>query len=532
MLLVWLAAAGAAAAAPPAAKLYKEGLRAEQAGKMARAYLLYTQAAALDPSNQMYWLRSQAVRTRAALEARPLPKPVAGEPQPDLLVQLPGPEPAPIPEATAEDLAEAAKPLPPRKLSGTAGQRDFDLRGDSKQLFEEVAKAFGLDCVFDAEYQPTQPIRFRMQQADYRQALHALEAATSSFVVPITEKVFLVAKDTPQKRAEVEPSVAMTIRLPEPTSTQDLTELITAVRQTLGIQRVTWDTQRNIVVLRDAISKVLPARALFEGLMHPRAQVMVDVQFLELSRSVVTSYGLALPDSFPLVPLTRALGNIPKIPPGISRLAVFGGGKTLMGLGIADPSLIARMTRSGGNVLLKAELRSIDGQTATFHVGDRFPVLTGGYFGPEDASGPDAYRPPPSFTFEDLGLSVKVTPKVHGTEAVTLELETEFKLLTGKVVNFIPVISNRKLTSVVRLETGEWAVVGGLMETTEARTIAGLAGLSSLPALGPLFSQRNLTRDNREVLLLLRPRLVTAPPDQVAVKALRIGSETRPLTPL
>jgi hypothetical protein len=47
-----------------------------------------------------------------------------------------------------------------------------------------------------------------------------------------------------------------------------------------------------------------------------------------------------------------------------------------------------------------------------------------------------------------------------------------------------------------------------------------------------LFSQRNLTRDNREVLLLLRPRLVTAPPDQVAVKALRIGSETRPLTPL
>src|SRR5690606_41385137 len=35
MLLVWLAAAGAAAAAPPAAKLYKEGLRAEQAGKMA-----------------------------------------------------------------------------------------------------------------------------------------------------------------------------------------------------------------------------------------------------------------------------------------------------------------------------------------------------------------------------------------------------------------------------------------------------------------------------------------------------------------
>lgn len=531
-LLVWLAAAGALAAAPPAAKLYKEGLRAEQNGKMARAYLLYSQAAALDPSNQMYWLRSQAVRTRAALEARPLPRPAPPRPEPETLAQVPPLEPAPIPEATREDLAEADKPLPPKKLTGSAGLRDFDLRGDSRQLFEEVAKAFGLECVFDADYQPTPPLRFRMQQADYRQALHALEAASASFIVPITERVFLVARDTPQKRAEVEPSVALTVHLPEPTSTQDLTALITAVRQALGIQKVTWDTQRNIVILRDAISKVLPARALFEDLMHPRAQVMIDVQFLELSRSVVTSYGLALPNSFPLVPLTRALGNMPKIPAGISRLAIFGGGKTLFGLGIADPSLIARLTRSGGKVLLHAEMRSIDGQTATFHVGDRFPILTGGYFGPADASGPDAYRPPPSFNFEDLGLSVKATPKVHGMDAVTMELETEFKLLTGKSVNGIPVISNRKLTSVVRLETGEWALVAGLMETSEARTIAGLAGLSSLPALGPLFSQRNTTRDHREVLLLLRPRLVTAPPGQAVARAVRVGSETRPLTPL
>jgi general secretion pathway protein D len=285
-------------------------------------------------------------------------------------------------------------------------------------------------------------------------------------------------------------------------------------------------------VMRDAISKVLPARELFEELLYPRAQVAIDLNFLELSRNELVSYGLALPDSFPLVPLTRWMGNVAQIPAEIGRLALFGGGRTLLGLGILDPSLVARMSRSGGRLLLSAELRSIDGQPATFHVGDRYPVLTGGYYGPAEYSGPGAYTPPPAFTFEDLGLSIKVTPKVHGMEAVSLDLESEFKLLTGKSVNQIPVISNRSLKSMVRLEMGEWAVVAGLMETMEARSVAGLAGLSSIPVLGPLFSQRNTTKDSREVLILLRPRLITPPPDQAVTRTRRLGSETRPLTPL
>ena len=493
---------------------------------MARAYLLYAQAAALEPSNQFYWLKSQALRTRAALEAKPLPKP--GEPLPPDSAE----PPASIPAATPQELAEARKPLPPKELSPTPGRRDFDLRGDSKALFEQVARAFGLDCVFDGEYQPSRPFRFRMEGADYREALHALEAATGSFLIPLSPRLFLVAKDTPQKRAELEPSVAVTVNLPEPTSAQDLTGLITAVQQTMGIQKVSWDTQKNVVVLRDTISKVLPARQLFEDLLYPRAQVVVDLDFLQVSRSQLIDYGFTLPNSLPLIPLTTKLGNVPQIPSGITGLRLFGGGATLLGLAVADSFLVAKLSRSNGQTLLHAELRSVDGQAATFHVGDRYPVLTGGYFGPASFSGPGSYSPPPSFTFEDLGLTVKATPKVHGMDAVSLDLETEFRLLTGEAVNGIPVISNRQFKSTVRLATGQWAVVAGLMDATQARTIAGIAGLSSLPVLSPLFSRHTNNNDSSEVLILLRPRLVTLPPDQVVTHRFRLGSETRPLTPL
>ena len=59
---------------PSAWDLYEQGRAAEKAGHMAQAYLLYSEAAAMEPNNRAYWLRSQAVRSRAALEAKPAPR--------------------------------------------------------------------------------------------------------------------------------------------------------------------------------------------------------------------------------------------------------------------------------------------------------------------------------------------------------------------------------------------------------------------------------------------------------------------------
>src|ERR1039457_932656 len=72
--IVWLAlAAPLPGQGPSGNDLYLSGRRAERAGHMAEAYLLYSQAAAMSPLNKTYWQRSQAVRTRAAIEAKVAP---------------------------------------------------------------------------------------------------------------------------------------------------------------------------------------------------------------------------------------------------------------------------------------------------------------------------------------------------------------------------------------------------------------------------------------------------------------------------
>ncbi len=522
----------AAAWASEASDLYKQGRKAEKAGQVAKAYLFYSEAAALEPHNHLYWQRSEALKSRATRERRVMPQLASAS---ALLPEiLPEDDDTTIETATAEDLLEARKPLPPTTLKAKPGRLDFDVKGDAKALFQAVAKDFGLDCVFDGDYQAGKAIHFRIDQADYREALHALEAATGSFLVPISERLFLVVKDTPQKRHEEEPFVAVMVSVPEATSTQDLTAMITAVQQSCGIQKVGWDTQRKIVVMRDAISKVLPARQLFEDLLYPRAQVQVEMQMLEVSQNDMMEYGLTLPNSFPIAFFSTLFAehSQPISSTSLSGMLLMGGGQSMIGLGIVDSMLVATLSRSGANNLLHATLRSIDNQPASMHIGQKYPVLTSSYVGTSGVAGAGVIQPAPSFTFEDLGLSLKVTPQLHGTEEVTLALEAEFKLLAGAALNGIPVISNRSLKSDVTLKMGEWAVVAGLMENQDARTVAGIAGIANVPLLGPLMRTTTHNQESDQVVILLKPTLVTAPPNEALTHIFRMGSETRPLTPL
>jgi len=515
-------------AAANAAKYYEAGRKAERAGRMAEAYLLYSQAAAMDPLNPFYRLKTQAVQARAALESPPKPPNAPAKPETEAA------DPASVFDNTsANDRSEERTPKPPPHLKGAPGLKDFNLRADAKSLWNDVARAFDLDTVFDGDYEPGRPLTFRLDQAGYRDALHAAEAATGSFVVPISSRLFLVVKDTEQKRREVEPTVAMTVSVPQATTNQELVEIGQAVRQVFALEHMAWDSQMNAVVLRDRISRVVPARILFEELLRYRPQVEIEMDLIEVDRTYSLAYGVELPTTFPLAYLGTFWHSPLSIPSTISKLITFGGGQSLIGIGVADATLIANMSRSLSRTLIRSAVRAVDGTPASMHVGEKFPVLTAGYFGPASSSqGGTVYLPPPSFTFEDLGINLKVTPRIHGMDEVTLDLETEFKVLTGGSNNGIPIISSRKLTSKIRLREGEFGVIAGLLTSSEARTISGIAGLSNIPVLGSLFKQYNKNESTSEVLIILKPMLLSPPPDQIVTPPIWTGSDVRPLTPL
>jgi len=121
--------------------------------------------------------------------------------------------------------------------------------------------------------------------------------------------------------------------------------------------------------------------------------------------------------------------------------------------------------------------------------------------------------PYPASQYEDLGVKVKATPTLHQNSEVTLQLEVEIRALAGTSVNGIPVISNRTLSQTVRVKEDEPALISGLLDVEQTRTITGLPGFAEVPgAAGYAFSQHNNRLQDTELLILVTPRKLRLPP--------------------
>src|SRR5207249_172921 len=97
-----------------------------------------------------------------------------------------------------------------------------------KTIFEKVAEAYGLLVVFEADYQTPPPFTFRMTDVGYEDALRALETISNSFLVPVNPRLALIARDTPQKRADMGQAMSAAFLIPERMTVQDAQEMITA----------------------------------------------------------------------------------------------------------------------------------------------------------------------------------------------------------------------------------------------------------------------------------------------------------------
>ncbi|HVO98076.1 MAG TPA: type II and III secretion system protein [Bryobacteraceae bacterium] len=503
-----------------AERLFKAGQRAEKAGDKMHAFLLYSQAAALDTTNPEFAMRKAMLQADAAMSVVS---------RVDEVPELESRSTASALRMSESEIAEAAA-RPPARLKPRDGVKNFDVTGDAKTVIETVLSEYGLTAVFEGGYQDPPKFRFRVEGVRFEEAMRTLEAVSNSFLIPVNQRIALIARDTPQKRIELSPAMSMAIPIPERISLQDAQEMTTAVVQMLEIRKFSLDPVKRMVYLRDQVPKVLAARAIFENLSRGRAQVEVEVEFLEVNKSSSLAYGLLLPTSAQLMESTGVFRNVT----GAMANLVVWGGPVFLGVSIASSTLTATFAKSETHVLLKSQVTAADGQAATLHVGQKYPLVTATYSGGStnsiNASGASGLIAPPTVNFEDLGLVLKITPSVHEGGEVSLEIGAEFKVLGPTDANGNHSVSSRKYEGKVRLGGDELAVVTGLINATDGKTISGVFGLSSIPGIGRLLRLNNGNHSTDELLLLLRPRIVSLPPWEFESPVIWVGSDSKPLS--
>ncbi len=239
---------------------------------------------------------------------------------------------------------------------------------------------------------------------------------------------------------------------------------------------------------------------------------------------------------FPVTNYSTILNAQPPDPPGSPQIVV-GGGETLFGIGVADAAVTAALRSGTGATSQQISVRALDGSEAQIRIGERFPIITA-TFVPGSGQDPDNLDPnfaipPPSFTFEDLGLSITTTPNVHGSNEVTLQMQAEFNLLAGGSVNGIPILVNRTLETQVRLSEGEAAVIAGMAIDETRRTQATPLGLTGIQIISDILARSTRQRNATDLLILVRPRLVRLPASELVKElSIRFGAEERPLQAL
>src|SRR6266481_5753528 len=442
-------------------------------------------------------------------------------------------------EPPSDPNEQALASLPPEIKPFSRAPINLTMSDDAKIVFNTIGKLAGLTVIFDPDF-PARRIKVELNNVTMEQALEIVNMESKTFVKTVTENIIFVIPDQPQKRRDYEEQVVKTFYLSNTVQPQDLTEIVTGLRQLLDLKRIQQLNSQNAIIMRDTPDKLQLAEKMIRDIDKAKPEVVVQVEVLEARSDRLRDLGI-LPGqtaSISINPNTTSSGTsgsgsgLTNTPITLNQLRHLSGNA----YDVTLPSLTANavLTDSNTRIIQNPEVRSVDGQTAKLRIGDRIPIATGSFSSGIGIAGGTAGGISPlvntQFTYLDVGVNIDLTPRVHPNRDVSLKLKVEVSAHTSDVsIGGItqPVISQRVIEDDIRLKEGEVNIVGGLVQRTESKTLEGWPGLAKLPLLRYLFSHDKTDKQEDEVLIVLTPRIVRIPEwTKAHLRPLYSGSET------
>jgi tetratricopeptide (TPR) repeat protein len=449
------------------------------------------------------------------------------------------------------------------------GNATFHFTGTVHSLFEQLGAAYGVKVQFDDSVQERQ-VRFNVDNVDFFTALQLACDVSKSMWAALSAHQMLIASDTAASHRQFDRMSLRTFILPPHSTPQEASEFVNVLRNMFDLRYITSGLANNTLEVRGPQGALDASAQLLGQLDNQRPQVMLDVRVFQISHQLTRNIGLHVPNTFSLfnIPAVALAGlggqNIQQLinqlisSGGINQagnsalsgllaqlggqqnsifsqpLATFGGGLTFMGLSLDQLSAALSVNESWVRSLENLSMRAGQGTDATFHLGERFPIQNASYapvFNSPQISqvlGNQSYIPPfPSVSYEDLGLSVKAKPIVHGDGTINLNLEMQVRSLTGQSANGVPVISNREYTGSINLKDGEPAFVAGEVSRTDTLSMSGIPGLGAFPLLNQAMVNNTKEEDEDELLIAITPHVVSNFSRETPEIWLSKGIETR-----
>lgn len=481
-----------------------------EASRLEEALAEFQKAADIDPSSAIAKQEIQITNTMIQQAKSPAPQ-------------------SAIPESPMEKrLQEATGPVQLQPLPNVP--MSMKQTEDSKVIYETIGKLAGVNVLFDPDY-TSRRIKVDLNSVSLEEALQIVAMVSKTFWRPVTPNTIFVASDTPAKRKEVEQSVIKTFYLSNISKPTELQDIVNAMRQILEIQRIQPLPSEGAIVVRGTPDQVALAQKLVSDLDKSRPEVVVDVAILQINKDKKRTLGVSPPTSMsvqlqPNIINNNTTTNNTNNTTSPSVTGTTGTGTTTNGsinlnsladlnatdfqVTISQANVSALLSDSSTKLIQNPQIRSVDGEKATLKIGDRIPIATGSF---QPGIGGVGINPlvNTQFQYQDVGVNVDVTPRVHTNGDVTLKIVMDISSVTGTSnIGGIdqPIIGQRKIEHEVRLKQGEANLLGGMLEDLQSKSLTGIPGLAQIPLLKYLFGQTATEHSETETVFVLIPHIV------------------------
>jgi general secretion pathway protein D len=527
---VWPALAGMLLAGCATSSAYRAGQRAENAQDYDRAVVEYTKTVRANPDNRTAQLALDRARVRASqdhyfrgrrLQATERFEEALAEFQ--LASEL-NPAASDVDAALRDtrqklrtrlavsregktelqSLVERSRNFAPEGFELPEGVKLPDSlvfsNAGSGMVFKALGRWTDVNVVFDPGFRDV-PISVDLRNISLEDALASVTASTRTFYRVTAPRTITIVPDTPAKRREYEEAVVRTFYL----SNADVKEVIDLLRVVVDVRQISPITATNAISIKDTPERIAAAARLIAAVDKARPEVVIEVELLEVDRSRLREYGLQV--SSPGTPLPGISGSADVNRDNFSL-------QTLRNLTQADvflaglPGIYYRLLKNDTNtrMLANPQLRTSEGLTAQARFGERVPVpIT--TFAPI-ATGGINQQPITSFEYQNIGVNIDITPRMHHDDEVTLMLKLSLSSISGTGFGGLPTFGNREISTTIRLKDGETNMLAGLIRDDERTVLSGTPGLSDLPLIGHLFANHHKESQQTDIILTLTPHIV------------------------
>lgn len=380
-------------------------------------------------------------------------------------------------------------------------------------ILEAVTRGSGINFILDRDVRLDNRTTIYMKSGRVEDALDLVLGANQLAKRIVDPQTVLIYPNTPDKQREHQELVIRVFHLAHVEA--KTTALM--LRNLLKLKEPYVDEKANILALREPPETIALAERLVALHDVGEAEVMLEVEVMEINTSRLIELGINFPNSFSITPLS-ATGSSGLTVDSLRNI-------NSASIGVSVAGLLVNLRREVGdfNTLANPKVRVKTKEKAKILIGDKVPVITTTNNGTTGLVSENV-------SYLDVGLKLDVEPIVSPDDEVTIKLGLEVSSIAKEIKSAggstAYQIGTRNANTVLRLLDGETQILAGLISNEDRTAANRVPGLGDLPLAGRLFSSQKDEYQRTELVLAITPRIVRpAPRPTIAQAELWIGSE-------